>query len=169
MTSNTERAADAERALHAFMRATGADSEDAISDLIGDLCHLAQARGLDHIDQVRRGLYHHFAETHDERTASVEITILPDADRERADHVLVFWNSCTEERFDEMLGCVPPVTMQRGGFLVGEASDHRPCRVSKQTAATYAAFVRVGDSFFEATEPMTIAEFRAARLPVVQP
>jgi hypothetical protein len=68
------------------------------------------------------------------------------------------FKECTEERFDEMLGCVPPI-WGRQGFLVGEPFDHRRCKVSGNFVPTYAAFLRVGGKFYESTEPMTEREF----------
>jgi hypothetical protein len=55
----------------------------AIADLICDLGHLADARGSDFLDQVKRGIGHWYAERHaSDRDrlgpdAAVEITITP--------------------------------------------------------------------------------------------
>jgi hypothetical protein len=76
----------------------------------------------------------------------------------------ITWTETTRERFDEMLGCVPPAIMARGGFLVGEASDHH----ATTGRPRYAAFVKVGEHYFEASRPMTVAEFRSVALPVFQ-
>jgi hypothetical protein len=46
---------------------------------------------------------------------------------------------CTEERYDEMLGILPPALMLGKGFLVGEPFDHRTCSVTKVVRASYGA------------------------------
>jgi hypothetical protein len=74
------------------------------------------------------------------------------------------WIETTEERYDEMLGVLPPEDMTGLGFLVGEPSDH-----NEQGRPRYAAFVRIGDRFFESAEPLTIREFRAVKLGEVSP
>ncbi len=79
----------------------------------------------------------------------------------------ITWNRTTEERYDEMMGVLPPAYWGSGGFLVGEAFDHRTCQITGRIAATYDAFVRVGEDFYNASAPLTIAEFRAAGLPAV--
>lgn len=64
---NTDRAGFAEVAVEAFRKACGTDREDAISDLICNLCHLSDMDQTDPLAQVRRGLGHYYAETHHER------------------------------------------------------------------------------------------------------
>lgn len=71
------------------------------------------------------------------------------------------WTETTAERFEEMLGCVPPALMARGGFLVGEPWDHH----ATSGLPRFAAFVQVGERYFEASRPMTRPEFRAVELP----
>ena len=73
----------------------------------------------------------------------------------------IIWNETTEDHYDEMLGCVPPVYMSGDGFLVGEAYDHRECRLTRKIAPTFTAFIRDGEEFFKADQPLTIAEFKA--------
>jgi hypothetical protein len=70
------------------------------------------------------------------------------------------FKECTEARFDEMLGCVPPI-WGKNGFLVGEPYDHRHCRKTGKFTATYTGFLHLGDKFYESTEPMTVGEFEA--------
>lgn len=74
------------------------------------------------------------------------------------------WIEVTEERFDEMLGCLPPEIMTGLGFLVGEPSDHVVCSVTKRVAPNFQPFARIGArpdfKFYEAVECMTIAEFK---------
>lgn len=74
----------------------------------------------------------------------------------------IVWNPTSEDHYDEMLGMLPPACMTSNGFLVGEPYSHRECRVTHQVAPTFTAFVCDGESFFKATEPLTIAEFKAA-------
>ncbi len=65
----------------------------------------------------------------------------------------------TQERYDEMLGAVPPAIMTPHGFLVGEAMTH------KGTVPAFTAFVNYIGKCWEAAEPMTIAEFTALGSP----
>lgn len=70
------------------------------------------------------------------------------------------WKRCTAERYEEMLGVLPPATMSGYGFLVGEATRHRRCAESGEVRASYAAFVQVGGNYFEGPD-MTKPEWRA--------
>ena len=70
------------------------------------------------------------------------------------------FKQCSEQRYDYMLGILPPALMDSKGFLVGEPHDHRPCKVLGQTAPTYAAFIHQAGKFYEG-DPMTVAEYRA--------
>lgn len=54
--NNHDRAEWAFRSVQKFQQLTGTDREDAIADLVADLCHLADEWGQDPIEQVRRGL-----------------------------------------------------------------------------------------------------------------
>jgi len=70
------------------------------------------------------------------------------------------WKTTTEERFWEMLGCVPPAFQQAGAFLVGEEYSHRRCKVSGKYADTFRGFREFSTAIFEETsEPVTMAEF----------
>ena len=71
----------------------------------------------------------------------------------------------TQERFDDMLGAVPPAVQTDKGFLVGEAISHRRCNVTGKPKPTFAAFFQYGSRFFENESPMTVAEFE--RFPLV--
>lgn len=77
MRDNGERAMDAETAVDAFMKVCGTDREDAIPDLICNLCHLAEQDGDDAIATVTRALHHFYAETHGEGEAEIDIIIKP--------------------------------------------------------------------------------------------
>jgi len=65
------------------------------------------------------------------------------------------WIESDEEAYDWGLGCMMPAAMLRGGFLVGEPSDH--------CAATglprFQAYRRRGDEYQAASRPMTHREF----------
>ena len=65
------------------------------------------------------------------------------------------WVPITEERYDEMLGVLPPASRSGNAFQVGEPTDHRNGR------PTFASFKRVGDQYFESEESLTFAEFKA--------
>jgi len=66
------------------------------------------------------------------------------------------WIKTTEERFDEMLGVLPPAMWLAHGFLVGEPWDH-----DRQGRPRFAAFVQVDGVYYESAGPMTGPEFRA--------
>lgn len=75
----------------------------------------------------------------------------------------VKWIEVSEERYDEMMGVVPPIMMP-DGFLVGEASMHRSCMASNKpderyVMATYAAFKRIDGKFYASCESLTRPEF----------
>jgi hypothetical protein len=67
---------------------------------------------------------------------------------------------CSEERYDEMLSVLPPAIWLSYGFLVGEPSSHRKCKVTGYIAPTYAAFFNAFGRYFEGDD-MTSAEFKA--------
>lgn len=74
MSTNIKRAYWAEVAIARFASLTGVDTlEDAIGDLIGNLGHLAQAKGLDFLPLVRTGIGH----WHLEQTDEDSIDVLP--------------------------------------------------------------------------------------------
>jgi hypothetical protein len=60
---NDERAWWSEIALTAFQAATGADDGDAISDLLADLGHYCDRKGINLVDELRRGYFHYDEET----------------------------------------------------------------------------------------------------------
>ena len=61
------------------------------------------------------------------------------------------WVEVSEERYEEMLGALPPLDWWSKGFLVGEANSHRACRVSGRVTADYQAFVKIVSSDGETT------------------
>jgi hypothetical protein len=64
-----------------------------------------------------------------------------------------------EKRYDEALQILPPRLWLANRFLMGEAADHRICKVTGKTATTYSAFFAAFGRFYE-SDPMTEAEFR---------
>ena len=60
--SNTDRAAWAATALHAFRHQTGADPEDALADLLADLMHWCDSSGHDFETEFRRAAHHYECE-----------------------------------------------------------------------------------------------------------
>lgn len=69
---------------------------------------------------------------------------------------------CSEERYDTMLGILPPHLWIGKGFLVGEPHDHRECKITGHTAP-YAAFFNAFGTLYEG-DPMTVAELRAFKV-----
>jgi len=73
----------AAEAVAAFQKHCGTGDEHAIADLICDLGHLADVRGFDFLDEVKRGIGHWHAERYASDSdhlgpdAAVEITITP--------------------------------------------------------------------------------------------
>ncbi|MGY3581999.1 NTP pyrophosphatase (non-canonical NTP hydrolase) [Bradyrhizobium sp. USDA 4341] len=84
---NETRAGWAEEALRTFMFQTRlnpgeADNQEALGDLLGDLCHLARKLGMDPVDTVRKGLAVFLDEEHEvhgEHGPEVEIRVGPPA------------------------------------------------------------------------------------------
>ena len=62
---NNSRAYWALKALHEFMRQTGAERDYAIQDLMTDLMHLVRADGDDPEDVVRRAAYNFKSEEYE--------------------------------------------------------------------------------------------------------
>jgi hypothetical protein len=83
MSKKSDHIAWAAYAVAVFQRNCGTGDEHAIADLICDLGHLAEDRGLDFLSEVRRGIGHWYAEHHASDSdrlgpdASVEIIINP--------------------------------------------------------------------------------------------
>jgi hypothetical protein len=70
---------------------------------------------------------------------------------------------CSAERYDEMLGILPPALWLANRFLVGEPADHRRCKITKKVLPTYAAFFFAYGRYYE-SDPMTVPEFRAFKV-----
>jgi hypothetical protein len=60
-TGHTGWAADA---VALFQRHCGTSDDHAIADLICDLGHLAEERGLDFLNEIKRGIGHWYTEHH---------------------------------------------------------------------------------------------------------
>lgn len=60
--TNKDRAAWADHALQMFQMTTGADREDAVSDLLANLMHLADDEGTDFAADLERASMHYTAE-----------------------------------------------------------------------------------------------------------
>jgi hypothetical protein len=92
MIDKAGHVAGAAEAVAVFQRHRGTSDEHAIADLICDLGHLADARGSDFLDEVKRGIGHWYAERHaSDRDclgpdAAVEITITPRQSRTELFH-----------------------------------------------------------------------------------
>ena len=82
------------------------------------------------------------------------------------------FKAVTEDRYDEMLGAVPPAAHNQIGFLVGEAWTGKACEATdcqqkcrnRYDCDAFRAFVERAGSFYECLSPMTIGEFRALDL-----
>jgi hypothetical protein len=83
MLDRRDHAAWAADAVAVFQSHCQTGDQHAIADLICDLGHLAEQRGLDFVDEVRRGIGHWYAEQHANEgdilgpDAAVEIIIEP--------------------------------------------------------------------------------------------
>lgn len=69
------------------------------------------------------------------------------------------FKQCSAERYDEMLGVLPPRAMSGWGFLVGEPVTHRVCGMTGATRPTFAAFQRVEGRYYEGPD-MTFPEWQ---------
>lgn len=67
------------------------------------------------------------------------------------------WFKVDVDRFDEMLGVVPPVAQGGKGFLVGE-----PCDCHGEDGTTrWTAMLSYNGSYYESLGPMTMKDWRA--------
>lgn len=73
------------------------------------------------------------------------------------------WKPISESRYWEMLGMLPPAAQTGFGFLLGEPYSYRECSVTRRGAQTFHAFAELNGAFYEASYPLTCAEFRATR------
>jgi len=68
---------------------------------------------------------------------------------------LDLWIEVTEERYDEMLGMLPPAVHRACGFLVGEPMDHDANGMPRFTGFLISADGR----YWESRRPITAREF----------
>jgi len=71
----------------------------------------------------------------------------------------VKWKQVSSDRFDDMLGVLPPVAFTGSGFMVGEAWTHRI--VDGREYPAYAGFKHIEGKFYECLAPLTVTEFKA--------
>jgi hypothetical protein len=71
------------------------------------------------------------------------------------------WIESTEADYWQALGCLPPAARNGLGFLLGEPSTLRDCRVTGHLHNTFHAFAERDGCFFKSAEPITIPEWRA--------
>ena len=69
----------------------------------------------------------------------------------------ITWELITEERYWEMLECLPPALWTGNGFLVGEPYDHHAITGQPR----FQACMKKWNEHFASSRPMTKAEFRA--------
>lgn len=79
-------------------------------------------------------------------------------DRAQAQDAPGTWEPITEERYWELLNVLPPAAQKRGGFLVGEASDHH----AGTGRPRFTCCREKAGEFAEYSRPMSHAEFVAA-------
>lgn len=68
---------------------------------------------------------------------------------------MITWTPSTEEKFDEMLGVLPPAAMAKGAFLVGEPLRHKGGRPAFEAHKHKDGVYSVSD------DAVTFAEFKA--------
>lgn len=68
----------------------------------------------------------------------------------------ITWEPSTEEAYWDALEALPPAAQRNGGFLLGETQDHH----ALTGAPRFSAYKQVGELFYRASRPMTVAEFR---------
>lgn len=67
------------------------------------------------------------------------------------------WCTTTEERYDEMLGVLPPAAQSSYGFLMGEPTDHEP----STGLPRYSAFVELYGQRYASLQPITVRQFNS--------
>lgn len=75
----------------------------------------------------------------------------------------ISWKRTTEKIYDYALGVVPPEVMAGGDFLLGEPQSHRRCSVGLEITPVFDGYAQRGDKFYATSEPVSAAEFVAAR------
>jgi hypothetical protein len=70
------------------------------------------------------------------------------------------WKEVTEDRYDEMLGVLPPIAWTDYGFLVGEPWDHHPI----YGFSRYTAMLQYCGRFYESTRPVGVKAWKTLDL-----
>jgi hypothetical protein len=73
------------------------------------------------------------------------------------------WHKVSQERYNELLEILPPAHQTQKGFLVGEPTTHRKCKITGQVEPTYAAFIKYQDQYFEGPD-LTVEEFNCLNI-----
>lgn len=71
------------------------------------------------------------------------------------------WEEVTEERYNDLLGCVPPARMNGGAFAVGEALCQLDGDYSDKNKTVYNCLVHVDGRYF--SKPNTLDRFNPPR------
>jgi hypothetical protein len=68
----------------------------------------------------------------------------------------------TEDRYNDMLGAVPPIGFGGSYFLCGEAAGQRTCTITGKYEFTYDAFFASNDweKYYTVDQALTRAEFK---------
>lgn len=69
----------------------------------------------------------------------------------------IIWEPSTQDAYNGMLGCLPPIDWRGGAFLVGEPCDHDHATGRPR----YQAYWQIGTDYFASSRPVTRAELRA--------
>lgn len=76
----------------------------------------------------------------------------------------VTWEEITQERYDELLGALPPIGQRANGFLVGEPTDHH----AVSSAPRYDACIMKNEKFYTSSRPLTVREWNSAEMCYVE-
>lgn len=71
----------------------------------------------------------------------------------------MLFKKVTQDKYWDMLGCVPPACQTGYGFLVGEAMNH-----NSQGMPRFTAFVENNTGFYESVGPMTVLQFKTLKV-----
>lgn len=126
-----------------------------------ELCFASLKRGTI-IDTVENGRTRVYGKTLDECRAEYpdaqEMTVDAFIDWKAAQQATpIEWEATTEDRFEDMLCCLPPIGWCNKGFLVGEPWDHE----AKTGQPRYQAFRKTLDGFLCSSRPLTVKEWSA--------
>lgn len=117
------------------------DEQSALTDLLTDLRLYADEVKLDYFAASDTAYQHYLVE-------------------KREGCAMTKWIEVTADRYDEMLGVLPPEIMTGLGFLVGEPSSHRRCKTDGLMRPDFQAFARIDGRYYGADQCMTVPEFK---------